>query len=118
MTLDEGWKPDHLLQQIGQDLGLAAELVEVFLEEMPDILTGIQEAVRQADDERLASAAHAFRGSAAAIGAFAMARAAADLEAAGREGRAHAMASAADAFAAGAGRLEACLLSTLAGGAA
>jgi HPt (histidine-containing phosphotransfer) domain-containing protein len=112
------WKPDHLLEQIGHDLGLAAELVEVFLDEMPEMLSGIEDAVRHSDSQQLASAAHAFKGSAAAIGAFSMAEAAAQLETAGREGRIGAVVGDVAAFAAGAGQLEACLQSTLAGVAA
>jgi HPt (histidine-containing phosphotransfer) domain-containing protein len=118
MQTFETWKPDHLLEQIGHDLGLAAELVEIFLEEMPAMLTGIEEAVLHGDDQRLASTAHAFKGSAAAIGAFTLAAVASDLEIAGREGRAHAMSPQVGALAARADRLEAALHGTLLGTAA
>lgn len=114
----ESWSPDHLLDQIGNDLGLAFELLAVFLDETPEIVAGITDAVRRGDDPALAAAAHAFKGSAAAIGAFALAEAASRLEIAGREGRAAAMAGELGAFHDGVRRLEACLQSTLAGCAA
>lgn len=82
-----GWHAKDLLRQVDHDFELAAELIEIFLEDAPQLVAGIGEAVRTRDAEALQLAAHSFKGSAAAIGASAAAAAAQVLEVAGREGR-------------------------------
>ena len=78
------WNRTELLDKVDNDIDLATELVEIFLEDAPEMSYDISMAVRAGDTKRLASAAHAYKGSAAAIGAIAVAQAAGALEAAGR----------------------------------
>lgn len=68
------WDARPLLRQVDNDLELAAELVEMFLDEAPDMVAGIRRAARTRDAESLSSNARAFGSSAAAIGAGAWSR--------------------------------------------
>ena len=82
------WEPTQLLSKVDNDIDLATELVELFLEDAPEMSYDISMAARAGSAQRLASAAHAYKGSASAIGAAAVAKAAGALEAAGRAGSA------------------------------
>lgn len=80
------WEPAQLLSKVDDDIDLATELVRIFLEDAPEMSYDISLAARIGDAERLASAAHAYKGSASAIGAGTVAKAASALEVAGRAG--------------------------------
>jgi len=82
----QAWTATELLRKVDNDIDLATELVEIFLEDAPEMSDDISVAVQHGDAAALASAAHAYKGSAAAIGAVAVARAAGALEASGRAG--------------------------------
>lgn len=81
-----GWSPVDLLRKVDNDIDLATELVQIFLEDVAEMSDDICSAARSGDAARLASAAHAYKGSAAAIGADAVASAACSLEQEGRAG--------------------------------
>jgi len=85
---DRVWSPVELLHKVENDIDLATELIEIFLEDAPEMSYDISMAVRAGNPEHLAHAAHAYRGSAVAIGANALGTAAGALEAAGRAGHA------------------------------
>jgi two-component system, sensor histidine kinase and response regulator len=74
----------ELLQSVDGDVELMREVVGVFLEEMPRMLTRIGDAVEQGDADALASAAHAFKGAVGNLGAGAAVSAARRLEELGR----------------------------------
>ena len=70
---------------------MLAPLVASFLADAPGRLAGIEDAVRAGDGERVRLAAHAYRSSAAQLGAVALAAALQALELAGRGGDAAAI---------------------------
>ncbi len=84
----EVWDPSGLLRQVDGDLELAAELVSIFLEDEPQMRSDLQTAIRTGSADGIAHAAHAYRGSASALGSTRVANAAAEIESAGRAGRA------------------------------
>ncbi len=63
-----GWDRMDLLRQVDDDFDLAVALMEIFLEDAPQMKSDISVAVGAGEAERLACAAHAYKGSAAAIG--------------------------------------------------
>lgn len=87
-SADRAWSPIELLRKVDNDIDLATELVEIFLEDAPEMSYDVTMAARSGDPERLAHAAHAYKGSAVAIGAIEVGRAAGALEVAGRDGHA------------------------------
>jgi HPt (histidine-containing phosphotransfer) domain-containing protein len=68
---------DHLARQTMQDEALAREILGMFMDQSQDLLRALREA-RSAVDR--ADAAHTLKGSARAVGAFAVADAAAAVE--------------------------------------
>jgi CheY-like chemotaxis protein/HPt (histidine-containing phosphotransfer) domain-containing protein len=81
-TFDEA----ALLVLVSGDRGLAAELAELFLDDLEPRMTEIKAAVMGSDAERLRAGAHALRGSAATMMAQNVATAAGALEGIGRSG--------------------------------
>jgi HPt (histidine-containing phosphotransfer) domain-containing protein len=81
------WDPAELLRQVDGDGELAGELVAIFLEDEAPMRTALRAAIEAGSAEELAHAAHAYKGSAAAVGAVSVAAAAGALEAEGRAGR-------------------------------
>jgi two-component system, sensor histidine kinase and response regulator len=76
----------RVLQEEG-DPDLVVELIEVFEADLPSRLDGLREAIGDGAADPIRKAAHALKGSAAAIGAVALASLAAELEGEAREGR-------------------------------
>ena len=74
------------LDRVGGDEELLREIAALFLEECPVMLSAAREAVEQSDARKLERAAHAFRGSAANLGAERARAAAHELEMMGRSG--------------------------------
>ena len=71
------------LQEEGDD-DLLGELIDLFLEDAPERLASIKEAVETADLGGLAERAHSLKGSCASLGAVHMASLCSKLEAMGR----------------------------------
>jgi HPt (histidine-containing phosphotransfer) domain-containing protein len=71
------------LQEDGED-DLLAELIDLFLEDAPERLASVKEAVNASDWAGLADRAHSLKGSCASLGAVNMASLCARLEAMGR----------------------------------
>ena len=70
----------HLMAQAMQDEVLAAEVLSLFLAQLPQLVEALGAAVKP---EEWASAAHALKGAAASIGAFRLQALAAELETTG-----------------------------------
>ncbi len=87
----------ELLEQVGGDRALLAEMVRLFLENYPPSLAELREAVARGDAEAVHRQAHAFKGMVGHFGAQAAVEAARRLEAMGREGD---LSQAEDAYAA------------------
>ncbi|MDB4870001.1 MAG: domain S-box [Gemmatimonadales bacterium] len=81
-TLDEA----ALLELVRGDRDLAAELADLFLEDLSPRMVEITAAVTERDSERLRAGAHALRGSAATIMAKSVSAASEVLETIGRSG--------------------------------
>ena len=75
-----------LLNRLGGDEALAADVVGVFVEDCPVRVAAIGSAVRDRDANRLRAAAHALKGAAANIGETALAGIASRLEQSGADG--------------------------------
>jgi CheY-like chemotaxis protein/HPt (histidine-containing phosphotransfer) domain-containing protein len=74
------------LKHVGGDEQLFHELIGVFLEDCPRMLSELREAAETADAVRLKRAAHSLKGAAGALGGKAVFEAALRLEAMGRQG--------------------------------
>jgi two-component system sensor histidine kinase/response regulator len=74
------------LARVGDDEELLAELVKIFLDDYPNSLTAIDEAVARQDPPLLERAAHTLKGAVANFGADAVVREAYELERQGRSG--------------------------------
>ena len=75
---------------------IIAQLIDLYLNELPARLTAVQQAIERGDAARLAQAAHSLKGSSASIGAQRAARACLELEKLGKAGD---LTEAADLFA-------------------
>jgi HPt (histidine-containing phosphotransfer) domain-containing protein len=69
-----------LLERLGDDAELVAEVLTVFLDDAPVRVDAIRVALAQRDAAELRAAAHALKGAAASIAASALFEAAQDLE--------------------------------------
>jgi len=76
----------QVLRRVGGDLDLLKELTEIFLEECPQLLTSVREAIAGRDGEALERAAHKIKGAVSNFSAHAAVEAALQLETMGREG--------------------------------
>ncbi|MEO8070088.1 MAG: Hpt domain-containing protein [Acidobacteriota bacterium] len=76
---------DELLERIGGDRELLAELVEIFEEESGSVMAEMRRCLDASDPEGVERAAHRLRGSVGSLGARAASDAALTLETMGRE---------------------------------
>jgi len=74
------------LARVGGDMELLREIAQIFLDQCPDALGEIREAIETGDAHALEQAAHALKGSVANFGAENACAAAYKLEAMGRTG--------------------------------
>jgi HPt (histidine-containing phosphotransfer) domain-containing protein len=74
------------LAAVDGDLGLLAELAELFLSDAPGLLDEMRRSVREGDAQGLRCSAHAFKGAASNFRAQATVKAALQLECMGRDG--------------------------------
>lgn len=75
-----------MLQGAGGGEGLVAELVDLFVDDVPPRLESIREAMAAGDPEALVRTAHSLKGSAATLGADGMAELCRQMEVSGRAG--------------------------------
>jgi HPt (histidine-containing phosphotransfer) domain-containing protein len=75
-----------MLQAAGGGEGLVAELVDLFVDDVPARLESIREAMAAGDPEALLQTAHSLKGSAATLGADRMAEICRQMEVSGRAG--------------------------------
>ena len=78
---------ESLLQRVAGDEELLNELVEIFLDDCPNMLEAIRSAIGDGDGERLQQAAHSLKGCAANLSASSVRQAALELEQIGLAGR-------------------------------
>ena len=76
-----------LVDRLGGDGGLADELLAIFSEELPSLVSAVHRAHVAGDGEALARAGHDLKGAAANVGALAVRQLAEGLEELGRDGR-------------------------------
>jgi two-component system sensor histidine kinase/response regulator len=74
-----------LVERMGGDAALAEEVLEAFLEELPEMLEGVQSAAAQRDPTQLEGAAHRLKGSAMTVGFVTVGGLALELETLGRD---------------------------------
>ncbi|HVI03654.1 MAG TPA: response regulator [Enhygromyxa sp.] len=75
------------VERLDGDEAMLIEIVKVFLQQLPDMLARVREAVQRSDARALQDSAHRFKGAASAIGAEALAELARSLEHVGAEQR-------------------------------
>ncbi|MBA3886269.1 MAG: response regulator [Acidobacteria bacterium] len=78
---------EALLERVSGDAALMAEVIALFLDDCPNRLTAIRDAVTDRNADALRAAAHALRGAAGNLGAIALAEAASVAERVGAEAR-------------------------------
>ena len=71
---------ENVLERLGGDEELLAEVVELFIDEVPDILCSLEEAIKNGDWENARKLAHTLKGSSSNIGAERFASLALELE--------------------------------------
>lgn len=76
----------EMVKRLGDDLELVTELIELFLEESPKLLTDVRIAVQRRDAKAIERAAHRLKGSAGNFGMNATVATALRLEVLGRTG--------------------------------
>lgn len=74
------------LARVGDDEELLTELIKIFLDDYPNSMSAIDEAVAKHDPSRLERAAHTLKGAVANFGADAVVKEAYELEQQGRSG--------------------------------
>jgi len=84
---------ESLLERVAGDEALADELVELFLQDVPDRLKAIQHAHETGDMKTITLEAHTIKGSSSNIGANGMREAAFQLELSGKDANQEAMPS-------------------------
>jgi len=77
---------EEILERVGGDMELLAELVEIFTADSAEMLGRIEKAIETGDAEELRSAAHALKGSVGNFGENAAFKTARSLEMMGKEG--------------------------------
>jgi len=86
-TTEEAFDREQLDAATGGDKELAHDILAIFAEGLPAILIRIEEAVGAGDTSALVGAAHEMKGSAANIGAKAIARVSGEIENAAKAGK-------------------------------
>jgi signal transduction histidine kinase/CheY-like chemotaxis protein len=89
------WDPAKALERVDGDEALLQELLQIFLEESPKQLTGLQQAIDTANFEQMERTAHSLKGELGYLGLPEAAEKAKELE---RMGREHTLQPAADLF--------------------
>jgi two-component system sensor histidine kinase/response regulator len=81
----DGLDPARLVARFGGDTKLLRQLVDVFLDDCPRMVSNIKKAVAARNADALAKAAHAFKGAVSNFGATQMVEMARQLEVKGRQ---------------------------------
>ena len=90
------WDRQALLGRVEGDEESAREIVEVFLEDIPQQIEGLRESIRGLDPGRMLRIVHTIKGAAGSLGAEALAHAARRLEESGHGGNPDSQAAALD----------------------
>ena len=80
----ERWNKVEALDRLGGDEELLQELIQIFLEESPKLLSKLQKAVSDSDAEAVMQCAHSIKGELSCLGGDDAAKAAQELETMGR----------------------------------
>jgi len=87
---DSGENPvvdrDAVLEKLGGDDELLLEIIDLYLEDTPQVFVTLRAAVEESDAEGVRKAAHRIKGSVGSLAAMRAFEAARDLEKVGREG--------------------------------
>jgi CheY-like chemotaxis protein len=86
---------DEILDRAGGDMELVVDVAGLFLDDYPRLLSDIKDSILNSDNEKLRTAAHTLKGSAANLAARPVSEAALKLEMMGRDGD---MSSAVEAY--------------------
>ena len=86
-ALGSSFDPEGLLRRAGGDWSLAREVINMFLEDTPEVLAQMLEALTQRNLDAVARAAHRLKGAAANLEACELAKTAFELEQAANEGK-------------------------------
>ena len=78
---------EQLLERVGGDLSFLAEMTRVLLEDLPEVIRGVESALLSGELEQLENNAHKLKGSLYAFGLDQLAQSALALELMGRERR-------------------------------
>lgn len=78
------WNPEQMLERLGGDEKLLEEVIEIFLEEVPNHLAGLRQALTRQDAESAERLAHSLQGELGYMGVVALLQAARELEEKGR----------------------------------
>ena len=84
---DGSFDPEGLLQRAGGDWALAREVINMFLEDTPEVLTQMLEALTQKNFDAIGRAAHRLKGAAANLEARDLAKTASAIEQAAKDGK-------------------------------
>ncbi len=82
--VDSHFKKEDLLERLMGDEELAGEIIEVFLEDMPQQISSLKEALDEADPPHIQRQAHSIKGASANVGAIALQELATQVEDAGK----------------------------------
>jgi HPt (histidine-containing phosphotransfer) domain-containing protein len=77
---------ERLMQTVGDDRGLLATLIDTFLREVPRLVDGARQALRQGRADEVRRAAHTLKSNGATFGATRLAELSRELEALARSG--------------------------------
>ena len=77
---------ESLLDMLGDDQEVLAEIINCYLDESPKIVTAIQTSVSNQDADSLGKAAHSFKSSSASVGAINLSELCVQLESKGKIG--------------------------------
>jgi two-component system, sensor histidine kinase and response regulator len=80
----ERWSKVEALDRLGGDQQLLQELIQIFLEESPKLMSKLQKAVSDSDAEAVMQCAHSMKGELSCLGGDDAAKAAQELETMGR----------------------------------
>lgn len=80
----ERWNKLEALDRLGGDEELLQELIQIFLEESPKMMSKLQKAVSESDGEAIMQCAHSMKGELSCLGCDNAAKAALELESMGR----------------------------------
>lgn len=79
-------KLDHLRELLGDDADGVGEIIDTFLDDVPQTLADLRDGLEADDAGQVASAAHKVKGSASTLGAMPLSKICKDMENAANDG--------------------------------